>query len=175
MATAKKASKTSGKSKTARDVHSQYEKALSLLYKKDYEGAQKALEKIRNDFPDEIEVLARVETFLKLCQRRLEKVKTERSAEALFDLGVFLHNKGDYKGALEKFKKALESSKKHSDHIYYAMAAAEVQQGNTDEGLKLLKKAIDLNSQNRFFAGNDPDFRSLLDNEKFRKLVNPPD
>ncbi|MFB3067907.1 MAG: hypothetical protein ACE1ZI_01440, partial [Acidobacteriota bacterium] len=78
-----------------------------------------------------------------------------------------------YDQALANYSRALKLSKTDRDHILYAMAATALSVGNTDDALKHLEKAIQLNQENRFFAHNDPDFEPLTTNQEFQKLIFP--
>jgi len=155
-------------------VYKAYEEALKLCHKKQYAKAKDRLTQIIAKFPEETEVLARVQSFLKVCERQLKSHKeTANAPEEFFNQAVFYHNAGQYEHALENYARALKLSKKDQDHIYYAMAATELSMGSTDTALKHLEQAIQLNQENRFFAHNDPDFQLLATDTKFQELVQP--
>ena len=155
-------------------VYKAYEEALKLFHKKQYAKAKDRLTQVIKKFPEETEVLARVRTFLKVCERQLKSHKdTASSPEELFNQAVFYHNAGQYERALENYARALKVSKKDQDHIYYAMAATELSMGSTDKALKHLEQAIQMNQENRFFAHNDPDFQILATDTTFQELVQP--
>ena len=158
-----------------REVYQLYEKALSLVHQKKYKDAQKALLGIRHRFPDDIEILDRINIFLSICETRLKKNEPIRlsQAEEFFDQGVVYHNWGQHEKALEYLATALKYGHKDAGHIHYAMAAAEVRLGNHENALKNLKKAIEIGEDNRFFAHNDPDFAPLATNERFQALLRP--
>jgi hypothetical protein len=58
-----------------------------------------------------------------------------------------------------------------SDYIYYAMAAGKAQQGDLEEALQDLEKAIKMNKENSFFARNDPDFEAFAGHDGFCQLL----
>ena len=157
------------------DVYTLYAQALSLLHQKKHKTASKQLTRLIATFPSEIEVIARAQSFLRICDRHLldQKKDSARTPEEIFNQGVFYHNAGRYDKALGDYSRALKLSEKNNDHIYYAMAATELSMGNADDALKHLEKAIQLNEKNRFFAHNDPDFEPLATNNQFRKLIHP--
>ena len=155
-------------------VYKAYENALKLFHKKQYAKARERLVKVIATFPEETEVLARAQSFLRVCERQLASHKdTASSPEEIFNQGVFWHNSGQYERALGNYSRALKSSKQDQDHIYYAMAATELSMGNTDAALKHLEKAIQMNQVNRFFAHNDPDFQFLATDKNFQELIQP--
>lgn len=170
----KAAPRAARKEEPQREVYQLYQKALSLVHGKEYKDAQKVLLGIRDQFRDEIDVLDRVNTFLSICETRLTKKKQTRLSqpEEFFDEGVVYHNWGQHEKALEYFSTALkQGDRKNSDHIHYAIAAAEVHLGNHERALESLKEAIELREDNRFIARNDPDFGPLVTNERFRELI----
>jgi len=169
--TAERVKKGTTAIKTARDL---FGEAFQALGARQYDKAAKAFEKIIDSFPEEEDVLARARTFQVTCQRALaEKAKktTRQSAEEHFDLGVFHHNNQDYSAAADHFQQALKAVKGDADYIHYAWAATMVQQGNLDEGLAELKKAVKIDKANLCYASNDPDFAPLAEHEGFHKLV----
>lgn len=155
-------------------VYKAYEDALKLVHKKQYAKAKERLTRVITMFPEETEVLARVQSFLRVCARRLESHKeTANSPEEIFNQAVFYHNSGQHELALETYSRALKLSKQDQDHIYYAMAATELSMGNMNTALQHLEKAIQMNQENRFFAHNDPDFQLLAANSIFQDLIHP--
>ena len=156
-------------------VYRAYEQALSLLHNKRYKQAQQRLTRVVEAFPEDIEIIARARSFLRVCEKQLKSTKEEstNTAEEVFDQAVFYHNAGQYEQALEEYARALKLSTQSKDHIYYAMAATELSMGNTVEALKHLEKAIQMNQENRFFAHNDPDFAILSTNKEFQELIHP--
>lgn len=161
-----------GKSKGT--VHHIYQEALTLLYEKNYKKANQRLSNIANKFPQELEVIARVKSLLKVCEKnmRVEK-KQPQTAEEVFHQGVLCHNAGKFDEALDCFSRALKLTKKEKDHIHYAQAATEASMGNHENALTHLREAIQIRQENRFFANNDPDFEPLHENEQFAELLHP--
>jgi len=153
-------------------VYQAYEDALKLFHKKQYAKAKVRLTKVIAMFPEETEVLVRVQSFLRVCERQLVSYKaTANSSEEVFHQAVFYHNSKQHELALESYAQALKLSKEDQDHIYYAMAATELSMGNMDTALKHLEKAIQMNQDNRVFAHNDPDFQPLATDTKFQELI----
>jgi tetratricopeptide (TPR) repeat protein len=150
-----------------------YQEALSQLYQKNYAEARSMLASIREEHSEDQEFLARVDTYLKICEANLKKEAPSPpgTAEELFDLGVIHHNAGDHKKAVDCFQKALAVSEIEADYIYYALAASEVPLGNTDSALLHLKRAIEIRPENRFMARSDPDFELLMQNSRFQEMV----
>lgn len=164
------------KARPVKEVYRLYEKAVSLLHRKQYREARDVFLAIADRFPEEIEVLDRVNAFLRICESHLRKRReaAPATAEEFFDRGVIHHNAGQYDQALEAFSAALKLTRRDSAYIHYAIAAAEVHLGNHEKALKSLKRAIELKEEHRFFARNDPDFEPLTQNRKFLELIRSP-
>lgn len=157
----------------AKGVIALYEKALKPLHAGRFAQARKVLVQIQEKFPDEEEVQARVEGFLRLCDRRLRDQEPPKSFHELADRGAIEHNQGNYEKALEFYAQALKKTGAEEDQVYRAIAATEAKRGNAKAALKNLRKAIELNEVNRFQAQSDSDFEPLFANDEFRQLVDP--
>ena len=160
------------KKSAPKDPVKAYEKALSLIDKKDYSKAKKALSGVAEK-ADSPELSARAKMLIRLCERQLDDITkpgTKADAEELFDYGVFEHNRGNYKAAQKHFQGALKKDKK-ADYVYYALAASAALQKEEKEAISNLEKAIKMKPENRYHAANDPDFKPLAENEKFQDLI----
>jgi len=159
-----------------KDVYRLYEDSLKLLHAKKYKEATALLEEIRDNFPENLEIVARVNEWLKVSAKRTlaEEEADPRDATTWVERGVVYHNSGDYPQAIVCFKKALEMAENQDqNYMYYVLASSEAAQGNTDKALGYLKKAIQMKNELRFMARSDPDFEKLSDNSEFRELVRP--
>ena len=155
-------------------AHTAYERALKLLYKGDYAGAQATLEALAQNYPDEKQVMARVNMLLRLCEENNRKPKTVvQDGVELYDSGVFEHNRGFFEKAIDLFMKALKKVSNKTDEaaVYGAMAASFARIGAADKALESLQKAIRADEIHRHHARHDPDFDSLGSNEGFKELV----
>jgi len=163
------------KAEPRKDAYHLYEQGLKLLHQKKYQQADSVLQEIKQEFPNNLELLARVNELLKVSQRRAgsgERLPDDPTA--LVDRGVVYHNLREFDRAIACYKKALEKSENQDqDYIYYAMASSEAGQGNRDKAIGYLKKAIQLKNELRFMARSDPDFEPLADSPEFRELVRP--
>lgn len=90
---------------------------------------------------------------------------------AYCNLGVLLtKDETRYQEAEENYRKALELNPKDAD-IYYNLAELNRRKNNPDEFFKYLKQAIELNSEHKVLARNDPDFEALHDDKRFWEIV----
>ena len=167
----KKASVTERRSNQSLEL---FERAVKALGKKDFERAQSVLADLIRSYPDERDLLDRARAYQALCERALEKRPAARpkTFEDLLNLGVYLHNKGDYQEALKVLHQAADIHPQ-SEHVLYCIAAASARAGETAAALRALRSAIVANSANRAQARADSDFDPLRDDEEFLALVHP--
>lgn len=110
--------------------------------------------------------------------------------------GLELANSAKYEEAIECYNKALACDKTYFDaliekdyksgivyadkaiglnaynsYAYYNRACSKCQNGNTNECLDDLKKAIELNTEHIYMAKKDKYFDPIRDNESFRLLI----
>ena len=147
------------------------EKGIKFLYQKDLKRARAEFHSLIESHPGETEILARTRSYLQICDKEetLRK-KAVTSTSDFYSLGVMEHNRGNYEGAIGSFRKALEQ---HADaeHIVYSLAASLALKGEPSEAIQVLRRAIELNEDNRIYAKNDTDFNSLHTNRDFIDLV----
>ncbi len=128
-------------------------------------------ENILARYPQEVEILARVHTYIQVCVQKLAQTQMlPRNAEELYDRGVFALNIGDFTMARTFFEKALRI-KPDEPHLLYSMAATMLQTGSVDQALEYLKRSIQLQPRFRAQALNDSDFSELRENKQFLQLL----
>ena len=163
------------KKEFSKELYRLYEDALDLLHQNSYKKARNQFVRLLEKFPTDIEITSRAKAFIRVCDRHLDREQKQPAltSEDIFNQAVIHHNASRYEEALTTLSQAMKLTPKRKDHIHYAMAAAEIGMGNTDQGLKYLKKAIEMNEENRFFARNDPDFEPVIKNAAFQELLHP--
>jgi tetratricopeptide (TPR) repeat protein len=148
-----------------------FEIAMRALQKQNYDRAAEVFEKLIDSEAREVAERARVH--LRLCQRRADRpAPAPKSAEEYYTLGVACLNAGDFEPAVEHLSRA-NKLKPNQDHIRYALAAAHARQGNADAGIEHLQAAVSLRPLNRIQARHDEDFRGLVSDPRFRRLLYP--
>ncbi len=90
--------------------------------------------------------------------------------QALNNLGVLRLHKKDYPAARRCFEKASHLKPDYVDP-YYNLACVFAVEGQVDQGLRYLEKAIALDSNVKEWARKDPDLDPLKESVLFRKMV----
>ena len=171
MSTKKPSSPADKRSQAAIDV---FEKATRALGKRDYDKAKDHFAALISQFPDERDVLERARTYLVLCERALDKRPAfkPKSFDEVLHHGVFLHNKGDFDGAMKLLRQAAEMQPQN-EHALYCLAATSARAGDTATALRALRQAVDLGPHNRTQAKGDADFDDLREQEEFAAILYP--
>jgi tetratricopeptide (TPR) repeat protein len=158
-------------SKTSSAALAVLEKGIKLIYQKELKKARAELKNLLETYASETEILARARTYIRICDR--EEAAHKRppvTNDQLYTLGVMAHNRGDFDNAIAYFRSSLEKHR-NSDYIYYSLSASSAMKGDTREAITSLKKAVELNDENRIYAKNDADFASLHTQKEFADLV----
>src|SRR6185295_18664113 len=93
-----------------------------------------------------------------------------RSPDDHYNVGIALMNRGEIDDALSHFQSGLKMAPK-SDHILYAMAAANALKVNGAQAVAYLKQSIQYRNENRYQAASDIDFAGLSDDTAFKELL----
>jgi tetratricopeptide (TPR) repeat protein len=149
-----------------------FERAVKTLHKGDLDRARSQFETIASNYPLETELADRARAHLVACERQLNKGKTFRPKdfESSVTFGVFLHNQGDFQGAVETLAKAVEMNPK-SDHAHYCLAAAYARIGDSRGAVRHLKRAIGTDPYNRVLAISDNDFDSVRSDPTLAQIL----
>jgi tetratricopeptide (TPR) repeat protein len=147
------------------------EKGIKLIHQKDFKKSRHEFKSLLDSFPGEAEILARARTYLQICDREeAAHKKPSVTSDQLYTLGVVDHNRGNFEGAIAFFRQSL-STHPDADYVFYSLAASLAMKGEASEAIVNLKRAIELNEDNRVYAKNDSDFSALHVNRDFTDLV----
>lgn len=150
----------------------EFEKALGLVHKKNYQEALDRFRGIVETYPRERELLDRANVYIRVCQGNMKKGSNPKQPDALFYHGVMRANEADFDGAVGYLSRALEASPK-DERVLYVMASTLALKGERQDAIKHLRDAVQINPTNRIHARNDPDFEPLRDDESFQDLIYP--
>jgi len=121
----------------------------------------------------ERDVANRAGLHVAMCDQRLQESTVNlRSAEDYYNYGVALLNTRNVGEARRHLEKALQIAP-GSDHIHYALAAAQALGGDAPGAYENLKRAIELDPRNRLMARQDSDLAHLANQPPFAALLYP--
>jgi hypothetical protein len=148
-----------------------FEQAVKVFNRRQFSEAKTLFENLIAKYPQEVEILARVSTYVHVCNQRLAQSENlPQSADELYDRGVFALNTGNFRAAREFFEKALQA-RPNEAHLLYSLAVTVLRLGSIDEALGYLKRSFDLQPRFRAQALNDSDFADLREERKFLNLL----
>ena len=109
----------------------------------------------------------------RMCQRRLEGSEpAPQTAEDHYNFAVALINERRIEAAEQHLRLALAQAPE-SDHLYYVMALCRALGGDLAGAYTHMKRAIELEPQNRIAARNDPDFAEIGQQPPLVELLYP--
>ncbi|MFZ4794082.1 MAG: TPR end-of-group domain-containing protein [Blastocatellia bacterium] len=148
-----------------------FEQAVKVFNRRQFLEAKTLFENLIARYPQEVEILARVSTYVHVCNQRLAQSENRpQSADELYDRGVFALNTGNFAVARDFFEKALRA-RPNEAHLLYSLAVTVLRLGSIDEALGYLKRSFDLQPRFRAQALNDSDFADLREDRKFLNLL----
>ncbi len=152
-----------------------FAKGMRLLHKGEFQKAGAQFTEIIESFPEQTDVLDRARSYSELCAREARRGNPRpKEFEDLLHHGVYLHNEGDFGGALKALTQAAGIHPRN-EHVLYCLAATQAQAGDTTAALKALKSAIATNEESKAQARLDPDFEPLRSVAEFDKLTAIPE
>ena len=132
--------------------------------------ASDLFQRVIDDFPAERELHERSRRYLEVCRRELIPEPTPKSFEERVYAATIALNAGSPDDALRHLEEAL-AEQPDSDHVQYMLAVTRAVDGENSAAVSHLRRAIELNPDNRFLARNEPGFEALQDEETFRQAV----
>jgi len=151
-----------------------YERGLQALQRRAFDAAAATFREILSRYPEEREIHERARLYLKVCERESQSGRpAPRTAEESLLSATVAMNSGDYTAALDHLR-AVEQQLPDSDHVQYMRAVIAAARGDLGEALDRVRRAIELNPENRALARHDSDLDALRNDEAFRLLVEPP-
>ena len=163
--------KSAGHHKRFQQASTLFTKAMKLLHKGEFQKAGQQFTEILESFPEQTDILDRARSYSQLCAREARR-STPRPKEFddLLHYGVYLHNEGDFKGAMKALTQAAAIHPRN-EHVLYCLAATQAQTGDTAAAMKALKSAISANEESKAQARLDPDFEPLREEAEFDELT----
>jgi tetratricopeptide (TPR) repeat protein len=151
-----------------------YERGIEALQRRSWAEAAERFRELMSRFPEERELHDRAQVYLRVCERELAAATAEpRTNEERLVAATVALNAGQHERTLELLGEILGNDPSN-DMAHYMSAAVRAAIGQRDSALDSLKRAIDLNPENRNLARQDTDFEGLQDDEAFQQLLEAP-
>ena len=151
-----------------------FERGFRALQQRQFDRAASALKAVIAGFPDEKEMQERARVYLSICDRQLGGAGVRpRSFEERVNAATVLINRGAFDDGL-RLLRDLASEKPQSDHVQYLLTVAFTSMGDVDKALSHLRRAIELNPENKFLSTADADLEPLRQHSGFLATLAPP-
>jgi hypothetical protein len=151
-----------------------FEQAVKSFNQRDFSGAKEIFEGLQQRYPAEVDIFARAQIYIQVCELRLSKMAATsappKTADELYDCGVIALNTGNFAQALAMFEKAL-SLRPDDSHILYSIAATYAQSGYSEQALRYLQSAVQKQPRFRQRALSDSEFSNLHADKRFLELT----
>jgi tetratricopeptide (TPR) repeat protein len=151
-----------------------YERGVRALQLRQFDRAAVALKAVLSAFPDEKELQERARVYLSICERQGGGAGLRpRSFEERVNAATVLINRGAFDDGM-RLLRDLESENPGSDHVQYLFTVAFTSMGDVDKALSHLRRAVELNPENRFLSASDADLEPLRRHSSFLASLAPP-
>ncbi len=150
-----------------------YERGIAALQRRDYQAAADSFRELMSRFPEERELQERAQVYLRVCERELAASATPRTNEERLVAATVALNGGDHARTLSLLDEVLRDDPKN-DLAEYMAAVVHCAKGDLDAAIGRLRRAIDLNPENRTLARQDNDLDALHDLDAFRHMLEAP-
>jgi tetratricopeptide (TPR) repeat protein len=151
-----------------------YEAAIAAFQRRDFAGAAADLRRVLAGYPEETELSERARLHLAVCERRLQPPSSEpRTTDERIYAATMALNQGASAEAVSLLE-AVADHDSRADEAFYLRAVAQTEQEDLDVATRLLRRAIELNPENRSRARVDPDLARLREVEGVAALLEPP-
>jgi len=148
-----------------------FEHAVRVFNRRQFAEAKPLFESIQHRYPQEVEINARAQTYIHVCNQKLARPPSSpRDADELYDRGVVALNIGDFTQARSFFEKSLRL-RPDAPHVLYSLAVTHAQSGAVDQALDYLTRSIQMQPRFRTQALNDTDLSELREDKRFLELL----
>jgi tetratricopeptide (TPR) repeat protein len=151
-----------------------FERGLGALQAQEYDKAARIFRAVVDQFPEEKELLERVRLYLNVCSRQTVPLdSTPRNLGEKVYAATLAINAANFVEAVRLLREVEQKDSGH-EHAQYMLAVAYTQLGDTARATRHLRKAVDLNPENRVLARRDPDLEALRQDEAARAFIFSP-
>lgn len=148
-----------------------YESGVRGLQRHDYTGAAESFRQVLQRYPEERELIERAHLYLRVCEREtaVRAAVPQTTAERVYAATMSL-SAGDAEAALGHVQRAIEQEP-GSHRAHYMMAVIRSTRSESTQAVEHLRRAIELNPDNRSLARQDADLERLRQTPAVRALL----
>ena len=165
-----------------------YEQGIDAMQRRNFSAADATLREVVADYPEERELRERARVYLRVCERESSPpvvylrvceressppVPQPQSLKERTYAATLALNRGSLDEAVRHLD-AAAAEDPDSDHVQYMLAVTRALRGETDAAVAHLRRAIELNADNRLLAQQEPDFKALQADAAFRRVIEAP-
>ncbi len=150
-----------------------YEQAIGALQRHDFEKAAALFGQVIDEFPAERVLHERSRRYLQVCRRELQEAPTPETPDERVYAATLALNAGLHDEALRHLDAARRQTP-DSDRVQYMLALARADRGDLQAAATHLLRSIELNSENRHLARQEPSLETLLEDETIQEALRPP-
>lgn len=151
-----------------------YEQGVQALQQHEYTRAAELLNRVLEQYPDELDLHERVRLYLRICERQVAPAPSApRTAEERIYAATLALNAGTPERALPQLQAVLDHDPEN-DHALYMLAVVHTMRDEPALALECLLQAVALNPENRGLARQDPDLERLRQDPQVRAMLDAP-
>lgn len=151
-----------------------YERGVEALQRRDCATAAARFREVLDRYPDERELHERARLYLRVSERELQRQEpTPQTPEERVYAATLALNAGRDEEAFGHLSRAVADDPSNGT-AHYMFAVVLARRGDGANATAHLRRAVDIDAENRALARRDVDFDALRDNEGFRQIVDAP-
>ena len=159
---------------TYAEAVSLYERGMQALQAKRYREAAETLKAVIARFPEEKELHERAHLYIRVCERQLTPLdSTPKTPEERVYAATLAINAGQVDRAIALLSAALQQDSEN-DPAEYMLGVAFSLKGDLGAALSHIKRALELNPDNRELVRKEPDLDAVRQTEEVRAILAAP-
>lgn len=159
---------------TYAEAVSLYERGMQALQAKRYREAAETLKAVIARFPEEKELHERAQLYIRVCERQLTPLdSTPKTPEERVYAATLAINAGQVDRAIALLSAALQQDSEN-DPAEYMLGVAFSLKGDLGSALSHIKRALELNPDNRELVRKEPDLDVVRQTEEIRAILAAP-
>ena len=132
------------------------------------------LRAVIDTYPEERELHERGRLYLQICERETEPPQSSpHTPEERLYAATLALNAGRYGDALDQLHR-VAAEDQNNDHVEYMLAVAYALRREPGPAVAHVRRAIELNPENRLLARQEADFDTIRDDQDLKQVLEIP-